>query len=105
MKMTEKHLAIFKAECEFWLRLFGVDHYRIAFALADKDCRAEYSVDASNCVATIYLAEDWKEDVVPYCEEDLLASAKHEATVFWACAGIPSLWCCDLQPCAEDDLS
>jgi len=59
---TNKHLKIFKKECEYWIEHFGLKHLFWTFCLTDVACLScvYYDDEAKN--AAVALATDWGEE-------------------------------------------
>lgn len=78
-KTTQKHLDIFKKECQLWIDRFELNHFRIFYDHCQvKDCYARINHDVSNSVATIEFNKEWAMAGVDNLEESIKETAKHE---------------------------
>jgi len=76
MKLSNKHLNIFKKECKKWIDILKLDNWEVYYGWQDKEGTfASIYTDLSGYVATIYLSRDWGDD---YNNAQLKRTAKHE---------------------------
>lgn len=79
MKLTDKHLAVFKKHVEKWAPRLGLAGWHMAVDWAtdtDVSALAYVRINAEARIATVYLCKDWTGSV--YTVKDLEEVAVHE---------------------------
>lgn len=63
MRTTIAHFKLFKAECEKWIKIWGLLDWSVDYAHEDIDgCKGQRSSGLAGKVATLSLATDWGDD-------------------------------------------
>jgi len=64
-KTTKQHFEIFKKNCQKWINIFGLKEWRVDFRHGTYSEHSYGSIywDYSGKCATIYLTEEWDEEV------------------------------------------
>ena len=73
--LTNTHLQMFKAACEYWSKLLGICYRTEYFWTEDKSKRASVVFSVEDHWASIYLGTEW--DVTP-TKENILKTSFHE---------------------------
>lgn len=79
MKVSKKLFNTFKAECEKWLKILGLNDWQVHYRHEKINNRAEIHFDCVGRLATIILSTSWPgwdQDLVN--EENIKRSAFHE---------------------------
>jgi len=75
--LTPSDFSIFKDECEYWLKYFGLQQFRMTYTAKESSTnRAEVYVDYEGMCANISLSTTWSD--CDYCEKNIRQSAFHE---------------------------
>ena len=78
-KTTEKHLAIFREECEHWIKRLGLGGWEVNyFTCEEEGIHAKVHTDYGGCTATAFLAKKWDDKITPLSEETIRQAARHE---------------------------
>ncbi len=79
IETTNDDFMLFKAECQWWMNIYGLKHWDVFFR--HQECDGRYGSCESNLtgrVATITFAKEWpKRD---YNQKEIMRTAFHEAT-------------------------
>lgn len=80
MKTNKKHFNIFKSECEKWIEIFHLNGWGVSFIHQShsQGTFATCYTSLTGMRSTIYLTDEWDDEIKKLTPEALKESAKHE---------------------------
>jgi len=78
-RSTAKHFKVFKEECEKWLKIYGLQRYRVFYEHDElENCLGGCNTDQPSMQAVIQLGKDWHSN--PLNNKEVKIVAFHETT-------------------------